>query len=106
GYERFINEFKKEMMKLETEEKPVYGETKIDPQAVVEAQQKVKTDKVKIVSTPVPTPPPADPAINPEELVNQVVSAVVREVVQRISSQLDKEEILRLLQEKLDKLGK
>ena len=28
GYERFINEFKKEMMKLETpDEKPVYGET-------------------------------------------------------------------------------
>ncbi|MCI0404527.1 MAG: response regulator [candidate division Zixibacteria bacterium] len=109
GYERFINEFKKEMMKLETEEKPVYGETKIDPQAVVEAQQKVKTDKVKIASAPTDPAPasvPAAPAINPEELVNQVVSAVVREVAQKISSQLDKEEILRLLQEKLGKLEK
>jgi len=111
GYERFINEFKKEMMKLETEEKPVYGETKIDPQAVVEAQQKVKTDKVKIpsvpaTSVPATTPPPAAPALSPEELVNQVVSAVVKEVAQRLSSQLDKEEILRLLQEKLGKLGK
>lgn len=109
GYERFINEFKKEMMKLETEEKPVYGETKIDPQAVVEAQQKVKTDKVKIPSGPVPSPTsstPSTPSIDPEELVNQVVSAVVKEVTQRLSSQLDKEEILRLLQEKLGKLGK
>ncbi len=109
GYERFINEFKKEMMKLETEEKPVYGETKIDPQAVVEAQQKVKTDKVKIPSGAAPSPPsstPSTPSINPEELVNQVVSAVVKEVTQRLSSQLDKDEILRILQEKLGKLGK
>ncbi len=111
GYERFINEFKKEMMKLETEEKPVYGETKIDPQAVVEAQLKVKTDKVKIASapassTPAPTSVPAAPAVNSEELVNQVVAAVVREVAQKISSQLDKGEILRLLQEKLGKLEK
>ena len=110
GYERFINEFKKEMMKLETpEEKPVYGETKIDPQAVVEAQQKVKTDKVRIASGPAPSvPPPAssDPPVIPEELLNQVVSAVAHELAQRFSSQLDKEEILRLLQEKLGKLGK
>ncbi|HXF47956.1 MAG TPA: response regulator [Verrucomicrobiae bacterium] len=109
GYERFINEFKKEMTKLESEEKPVYGETKIDPHAVVEAQQKVKTDKVKIASappSPAPAPAPAAPAVNPEELVNQVVSAVVKEVAQRLSSQLDKEEILRILQEKLGKSGK
>ncbi len=109
GYERFINEFKKEMMKLETEEKPVYGETKIDPQAVVEAQQKVKTDKVKIPPGPAPSsasPAPSTPSINAEELVNQVVSAVVKEVTQRLSSQLDKEEILRILQEKLNKLDK
>jgi|GEM_PF-593571 len=102
GYERFINEFKKEMMKLETEEKPVYGETKMDPQAVVEAQQKVKTDKVKIVSSP----PPSAPPVVPEEWVNQIVSAVAREVAQRLTSQLDKEEIRRLLQEKLGKLEK
>ncbi|MCI0329760.1 MAG: response regulator [candidate division Zixibacteria bacterium] len=114
GYDRFINEFKKEMMKLETpEEKPVYGETKIDPQAVVEAQQKVKTDKVKIVqateisgSPPKPEPTASPPLVDPEELVNQVVLAVAREVAQRLTSQVDKEEILRLLQAKLGKLGK
>lgn len=113
GYERFINEFKKEMMKLETEEKPVYGETKLDPHSVVEAQNKIRTDKVKLAealaSPPAPSQPKAEtpaPPPNAEELANQVITAVAREVAQKLMSQLDRKEIVRLLQDKLDKLGR
>ncbi len=113
GYERFINEFKKEMMKLETEEKPVYGETRIEPQAVVEAQKKVSTDKVKTVPPTAPTEitaPVALPvtapavAINTEELVTRLISEVAKEIALRVSAQLNQEEIVRILEEKLVQL--
>jgi len=115
GYERFINEFKKEMMKLETEEKPVYGETKIDPQALVEAQKKVNTDKVKTVPPLVPaetsdpvTLPVTSPAfaIPAEEVVNRLISEVAKEIALRVSAQLNQKEIVRILEEKLVQLKK
>ncbi len=114
GYERFINEFKKEMQKLEGEEKPVYGETKIDPKAVVEAQQRVTTSKVKadppeLLETEPPVPPVATaPAGSPatDEMVNALITAVAKEIAVKISSQLDRKEIARLLEQKLSKIAK
>lgn len=111
GYERFINEFKKEMQKLESEEKPVYGETKIDPKAVVEAQQRVTTSKVKAdppeppLETEPPTPPVASTPAT-DEMVNALIIAVAKEIAVKISSQLDRKEIARLLEQKLSKIVK
>lgn len=116
GYERFINEFKKEMMKLETEEKPVYGETKIDPQAVVAAQKKVNTSKLKIAPPPgseletLPATPPQVSApsftFNAEEVINRLITEVAKEIALRVCSQLNQKELARLFEEKLTQLKK